>query len=159
MPSSSRRHSRPQEVEQDDNGEGSSRGPTPSSTTPDDSKRRRRNYSKVSKNNTQEHSAPRNQGGDSSGMNERQLNGNALLRVNGDDHGHGNTGDVGSSNNGYRPGAILRVKLRNFVTYSAVEFFPGPNLNMVIGPNGSGKSSLVCAICLGLGWSSQVRIS
>jgi chromosome segregation ATPase len=48
------------------------------------------------------------------------------------------------------------VKVRNFVTYQEAEFFLGPNLNMVIGPNGTGKSSLVCAICLGLGYSSSV---
>lgn len=57
---------------------------------------------------------------------------------------------------GYQPGSIVRVKLANFVTYTAVEFFPGPSLNMVIGPNGTGKSTLVCAICLGLGWGPQV---
>ena len=56
----------------------------------------------------------------------------------------------------YQPGSIVRVKLVNFVTYTAVEFFPGPRLNMVIGPNGTGKSTLVCAICLGLGWGPQV---
>jgi len=57
----------------------------------------------------------------------------------------------------HQPGSIVRVKLTNFVTYTAVEFFPGPSLNMVIGPNGTGKSTLVCAICLGLGWGPQVR--
>lgn len=56
----------------------------------------------------------------------------------------------------FQPGAIVRVKLTNFVTYAKAEFFPGPNLNMIIGPNGTGKSSLVCAICLGLGWSPNV---
>ena len=56
----------------------------------------------------------------------------------------------------YQPGSIVRVKLANFVTYTAVEFFPGPSLNMVIGPNGTGKSTLVCAICLGLGWGLQL---
>ncbi|KAK0723907.1 P-loop containing nucleoside triphosphate hydrolase protein [Apiosordaria backusii] len=56
----------------------------------------------------------------------------------------------------FHPGAIVRVKLRNFVTYSEAEFFLGPNLNMVIGPNGTGKSSLVCAICLGLGYPPSV---
>ena len=56
----------------------------------------------------------------------------------------------------HQPGSIIRVKLSNFVTYSAVEFFPGPSLNMVIGPNGTGKSTLVCALCLGLGWGPQV---
>ncbi|KAI9641983.1 Structural maintenance of chromosomes protein 5 [Ciborinia camelliae] len=55
----------------------------------------------------------------------------------------------------FAPGAIVRVKLKNFVTYESAEFFPGPNLNMVIGPNGTGKSSLVCAICLGLGSSPK----
>ena len=29
---------------------------------------------------------------------------------------------------------------------------------MVIGPNGTGKSTLVCAICLGLGWGAQVSV-
>lgn len=58
--------------------------------------------------------------------------------------------------NGYKPGAIVRIKVTNFVTYNNAEFFPGPKLNMVIGPNGTGKSTLVCAICLGLGWGPQV---
>ena len=57
---------------------------------------------------------------------------------------------------GYKPGAIRRVKLQNFVTYEHAEFFPGPSLNMVLGPNGTGKSSLVCAICLGLGYPPKV---
>lgn len=57
------------------------------------------------------------------------------------------------------PGSIVRVKLKDFVTYTAVEFFPGPRLNMIIGPNGTGKSTLVCAICLGLGFGTQVNSS
>lgn len=56
--------------------------------------------------------------------------------------------------NEYQPGAIVRVKLINFVTYEDAVFYPGPNLNMVIGPNGTGKSSLVCAICIGLGYAT-----
>jgi ATPase subunit of ABC transporter with duplicated ATPase domains len=63
----------------------------------------------------------------------------------------------GKAPTNHQPGSIVRVKLTNFVTYTAVEFFPGPSLNMVIGPNGTGKSTLVCAICLGLGWGPQVR--
>ncbi|KAG5983455.1 hypothetical protein E4U55_008110 [Claviceps digitariae] len=55
----------------------------------------------------------------------------------------------------FKPGAIVRVTVQNFVTYEKAEFFPGPHLNMVIGPNGTGKSSLVCAICLGLGYSPK----
>lgn len=54
----------------------------------------------------------------------------------------------------FQPGAIVRVKLINFVTYEDAVFYPGPNLNMVIGPNGTGKSSLVCAICIGLGYAT-----
>lgn len=61
----------------------------------------------------------------------------------------------GNGESEFQPGAIVRVKLTNFVTYESAEFLPGPNLNMVIGPNGTGKSSLVCAICLGLGWGPQ----
>lgn len=53
-------------------------------------------------------------------------------------------------------GSIVRVNLKNFVTYDSVEFFPGPNLNMIIGPNGTGKSTIVCAIALGLGWNTSV---
>ncbi|POS87700.1 hypothetical protein EPUL_000457, partial [Erysiphe pulchra] len=57
----------------------------------------------------------------------------------------------------FQHGAIVWVKLENFVTYQRAEFYPGPSLNMIIGPNGTGKSSLVCAICLGLG-SSPVQL-
>lgn len=64
--------------------------------------------------------------------------------------------DHGVGPGGYKPGAIVRIKVTNFVTYTSAEFFPGPKLNMVIGPNGTGKSTLVCAICLGLGWGPQV---
>lgn len=58
----------------------------------------------------------------------------------------------------YQPGSIVRVKLINFVTYTFAEFHLGPSLNMIIGPNGTGKSTLVCAICLGLGWGTQVKL-
>ncbi|RAL11041.1 DNA repair ATPase SMC5 [Aspergillus homomorphus CBS 101889] len=61
----------------------------------------------------------------------------------------------GTTPEGYKPGAIVRIKVTDFVTYTSAEFFPGPKLNMVIGPNGTGKSTLVCAICLGLGWGPQ----
>lgn len=63
---------------------------------------------------------------------------------------------LGIGPGGYKPGAIVRIKVANFVTYTSAEFHPGPKLNMVIGPNGTGKSTLVCAICLGLGWGPQV---
>lgn len=70
-----------------------------------------------------------------------------------DDDDQASNGEGGSE---FQPGSIRRVKLTNFVTYEKAEFFPGPNLNMVIGPNGTGKSSLVCAICLGLGLSPKL---
>ncbi|XP_057682947.1 structural maintenance of chromosomes protein 5 [Corythoichthys intestinalis] len=47
-------------------------------------------------------------------------------------------------------GAILRITMKNFLTYDYTTVHPGPNLNMVIGANGTGKSSIVCAICLSL---------
>jgi hypothetical protein len=34
-------------------------------------------------------------------------------------------------------GAITRVTLRNFVTFDAVQFEPGPALNCICGPNGT----------------------
>ncbi|KAI5778738.1 hypothetical protein EDC01DRAFT_723898 [Geopyxis carbonaria] len=63
--------------------------------------------------------------------------------------------EIEELNQAFEPGAIIRIKLVNFVTYSDVEFRPGPSLNMVIGPNGTGKSTMVCAICLGLGWQTS----
>lgn len=68
---------------------------------------------------------------------------------------NGNATTNGASATEFAAGAIVRVMVENFVTYERAEFFPGPNLNMVIGPNGTGKSSLVCAICLGLGYPAS----
>ena len=67
-----------------------------------------------------------------------------------------NEGGYAKDDEVHQPGSIVRVKLRTFVTYTAAEFHLGPSLNMVIGPNGTGKSTLVCAICLGLGWDPRV---
>jgi chromosome segregation ATPase len=50
----------------------------------------------------------------------------------------------------------VRIKVKNFVTYTNATFNCGPSLNMIIGPNGTGKSTLVCAICLGLGSKTSV---
>lgn len=60
-----------------------------------------------------------------------------------------------SSVHEHQSGSIVRILVKNFVTYTSASFYPGPALNMVIGPNGTGKSTLVCAICLGLGWGTQ----
>ncbi|XP_071035184.1 structural maintenance of chromosomes protein 5 [Parasteatoda tepidariorum] len=56
---------------------------------------------------------------------------------------------------GYRGGHILRIKLKNFMTYDELELFPKHGLNLVVGVNGSGKSSIMCAICLGLAGKPQ----
>ncbi|TEB23759.1 P-loop containing nucleoside triphosphate hydrolase protein [Coprinellus micaceus] len=57
---------------------------------------------------------------------------------------------------GFIPGSIVRIQLKNFVTYDFVEFRPGPYLNMIVGPNGTGKSSIACAIALGLNFPPKV---
>ncbi|OKL61752.1 hypothetical protein UA08_02896 [Talaromyces atroroseus] len=50
---------------------------------------------------------------------------------------------AGSRSQGtFQPGAIVRMKLKDFVTYTKVEYYFGPMLNMIIGPNGTGKSTL-----------------
>ncbi|KAI0615562.1 Smc Chromosome segregation ATPase [Pyrenophora tritici-repentis] len=67
----------------------------------------------------------------------------------------GTNNSIAHGQDAFQPGSLVRVKLTNFVTYTAAEFHLGPSLNMVIGPNGTGKSTLVCAICLGLGWGSE----
>ena len=56
----------------------------------------------------------------------------------------------------FQPGSLIRIKLENFVTYTSAEFKMGPSLNMIIGPNGTGKSTVVCAICIGLGFNTSV---
>jgi structural maintenance of chromosomes protein 5 len=78
------------------------------------------------------------------------VSGNILFTGNHSDHTTNTSSPIS-----HQPGAIVRVKLSNFVTYKAAEFYPGPSLNMVIGPNGTGKSTLVCAICIGLGWDPK----
>lgn len=57
---------------------------------------------------------------------------------------------------GYRPGAIIRVNMKNFLTYDNCEVFPGPKLNVVLGPNGTGKSTVTHAICLACGGEPKV---
>ncbi|KAF8634626.1 hypothetical protein AX15_000803 [Amanita polypyramis BW_CC] len=57
---------------------------------------------------------------------------------------------------GYIPGSIMRIQLKNFVTYDFVQFRCGPYLNMILGPNGTGKSSIACAIALGLNFPPSI---
>jgi chromosome segregation ATPase len=56
----------------------------------------------------------------------------------------------------YKKGSIVRLTMKNFVTYHDAEIRPGPQMNVVIGPNGTGKSTLVCAMVLGLGGKPAV---
>lgn len=57
----------------------------------------------------------------------------------------------------YAAGAIRRVTLHNFMSYSDAELFdPGPRLNCIVGPNGTGKSSIVNALAIGLGGSLKI---
>ncbi|XP_040913547.1 structural maintenance of chromosomes protein 5 [Toxotes jaculatrix] len=53
-------------------------------------------------------------------------------------------------------GSILRITMKNFLTYDYSVVYPGPNLNMIVGANGTGKSSIVCAICLGLAGKTTI---
>ncbi|KAF3696821.1 Structural maintenance of chromosomes protein 5 [Channa argus] len=53
-------------------------------------------------------------------------------------------------------GSIVRIAMKNFLTYDFSEVYPGPHLNMIVGANGTGKSSIVCAICLGLAGKTAI---
>src|SRR5690242_5260430 len=53
-------------------------------------------------------------------------------------------------------GAITRVGMHNFLTYSDCNFAVGPRLNIIVGPNGSGKSSIVCALALALAGNPKI---
>ncbi|KAL4131729.1 hypothetical protein QTP88_009002 [Uroleucon formosanum] len=48
-------------------------------------------------------------------------------------------------------GSIVKVVLKNFMTFTEVTYTPHSKLNLIIGPNGSGKSSIVTALILGFG--------
>jgi structural maintenance of chromosomes protein 5 len=135
------RRSRPDESDDEED----SRPTTPASSAPNDRKRFRQSTSHDSDNDSDNSGAPSGTGRRSPAVSARRSQEPLSFepRKIEPDAGH-------------QPGAIVRVKLTNFVTYTSAEFFPGPNLNMVIGPNGTGKSTLVCAICLGLGYGPKV---
>jgi chromosome segregation ATPase len=40
-------------------------------------------------------------------------------------------------NSEYRIGSIMKIRMKNFVTYDYFEFEPGPHLNVIVGPNGT----------------------
>jgi chromosome segregation ATPase len=56
----------------------------------------------------------------------------------------------------FLPGSIVKVEVKNFMTYLECTMEPGPTLNLVLGPNGTGKSSFVCALCVGLAGSTKL---
>lgn len=56
----------------------------------------------------------------------------------------------------FSKGAVVSLRMVNFLAYKDAIAYFGPRLNMVVGPNGSGKSTLVCAIALGLVGSPKV---
>ncbi|TDH10762.1 hypothetical protein EPR50_G00077230 [Perca flavescens] len=69
------------------------------------------------------------------------------------------TGSQPDGNDGdgrFVEGSILRLTMKNFLTYDYSVVHPGPNLNMIVGANGTGKSSIVCAICLGLAGKTAI---
>lgn len=51
-------------------------------------------------------------------------------------------------NGGFKGGSVVRIRMKNFLTFDECEVFTGPRLNIVIGLNGTGKSALTHAICL-----------
>ncbi|KAM6925073.1 structural maintenance of chromosomes protein 5 [Xenentodon cancila] len=59
-------------------------------------------------------------------------------------------------NGRYVEGSVLRITMKNFLTYDYTVVHPGPNLNMIVGANGTGKSSIVCAICLCLAGKTAI---
>ncbi|KAE8745116.1 hypothetical protein FOCC_FOCC008291 [Frankliniella occidentalis] len=65
---------------------------------------------------------------------------------NADDHDEMETEEVRR-----REGSIVKIRMKDFITYDSVECIPGESLNVVIGPNGTGKSTILSAIVLGLG--------
>ncbi|KAI1351296.1 P-loop containing nucleoside triphosphate hydrolase protein [Xylaria sp. FL0043] len=129
---------RPRAVyEEDDDAE-------PSPATSDSSKRR--------KGRVNNHVPENDDDGEEGGREEEMSDGTPAPQRHSKPNGYPSANGYTPESDGFHPGAIVRVCVDNFVTYTHAEFLPGPNLNMVIGPNGTGKSSLVCAICLGLGY-------
>lgn len=49
---------------------------------------------------------------------------------------------------GFRKGNIVRVQMKDFLTFSNTVIHPGPRMNVILGPNGTGKSTVVSAVCI-----------
>lgn len=61
-----------------------------------------------------------------------------------------------AQNSTFKPGAVIKIRMQNFMTYDDISYEFGPALNMIIGPNGSGKSTVVAGICIGLGFDPKI---
>eukprot|EP00172_Hildenbrandia_rubra_P003970 Plantae.Rhodophyta-Hildenbrandia_rubra.ctg719.p1 GENE.Plantae.Rhodophyta-Hildenbrandia_rubra.ctg719~~Plantae.Rhodophyta-Hildenbrandia_rubra.ctg719.p1 ORF type:complete len:1131 (-),score=237.21 Plantae.Rhodophyta-Hildenbrandia_rubra.ctg719:1971-5363(-) len=69
------------------------------------------------------------------------------------------TGRIGRTLNeyqGFKKGNIVRLVMKNFLTFSNVALTPGPKMNLILGPNGTGKSTIVNAICIVFGGSLKL---
>ncbi|KAF2345135.1 P-loop containing nucleoside triphosphate hydrolase, partial [Trinorchestia longiramus] len=53
-------------------------------------------------------------------------------------------------------GNIIRIYMKDFLTFDEMEVLPKPNLNVVIGPNGTGKSTIMCGLALALSNKSVI---
>lgn len=57
---------------------------------------------------------------------------------------------------GFRRGNLLRVEMKNFLTFSHTVIHPGPRMNVILGPNGTGKSTICNAVCIVFGGSPKI---
>ncbi|CDF32689.1 unnamed protein product [Chondrus crispus] len=49
---------------------------------------------------------------------------------------------------GFRKGNIVKIQMKNFLTFTNTAIHPGPCMNVILGPNGTGKSTVVNAVCI-----------
>lgn len=56
-----------------------------------------------------------------------------------------------ASKHSYKPGALRKLELQNFMCHEQFSQEFGPRVNFIIGPNGSGKSAVLTAIVVALG--------
>uniref|UniRef100_A0A2P2I297 Structural maintenance of chromosomes protein 5 n=1 Tax=Hirondellea gigas TaxID=1518452 RepID=A0A2P2I297_9CRUS len=47
-------------------------------------------------------------------------------------------------------GNVVRILMKDFLTFDDMEVHPKPHLNVIIGPNGTGKSTIMCGLALAL---------
>ena len=49
----------------------------------------------------------------------------------------------------FKPGTVIKVEVKNFMTYAHAVIEPGPRLNLVLGPNGERRQPPCSAVHLG----------